>query len=265
MATERIIKSDTCMSVEIDLAAGEITVEAAAEFRTAEVVIRTADDDGPSADAVNSAKVREYQHGVLGVRVKTPTVSVGGAIFNSNGGVTVVGNLTGGVVISGGEITINGRRVTADDRGGMVLSQAPSKIQVIVRMPLDQTLNVDTTSASLLAEGTYDKVSIGSVSGAIEVENSKTLFVDTTSSFVKAHRITGKARFESVSGPIKVKRWSGSEFNAKTVSGPIQVVGTDAASGSLDARTVSGSISLVNTGHLNVKTRTVSGQVSERG
>jgi hypothetical protein len=266
MATQSIYSCKTAQDIDIRLTAGEITVEATDEVDAVEVVIRTADNEGPSADAVIGAKFREYADDVLEVRVKVEglTISSNMVVFGGSFNGNVISGLNN-ISIVNGKIYSDGKEIYNNRAQQVQAHQGPSPVQVIIRMPNDRSLTTDTVSASLLAEGRFRKVDVKTTSGATDIEVVERVEVSTTSGSVCVNKATSEARVHSVSGSVKIRHWEGSALRVNTVSGSVKVINAEKSTGSITADTVSGSIRLGGTGHLSdrsVSMRTVSGSRS---
>lgn len=267
MATERIYKSDTAQDIEIDLNYGEITVETDPLLKFVEVVVSTADDDGPSADAVNLTNFREV--GPTGDVLRVKTEFTGSFMVGTSGSTVHLGGTFNGTVIMGLHgVSVTQGRVYSDgkdlfDRNAQHLStlKHPTAVKITVRMPQARDLTLDTSGADLTANGTYRAVIANSNSGDIEVENVGLLDATTVSGDIKARRIVIDARLKTVSGDIRVPGWEGTRMRANSVSGDVNVNAYGAGSeGSLSVKTVSGDITLRSSRHIyDVAVKTVSG------
>ena len=259
MATEKIYKSDTAVNAEIELNIGEVTVEATSEVTRVEVWVRTADNEGQSADAVNSTEFNDRDNTL---RIRTRVQGSSGVVIN--GGVVIGGSVSivNGVVYSGDRVYVNDNGGVYGRDGRPAQLVAPSKVQVIVKMPLGCNLEVDTVAAHVLAEGRYHRVDLNTTSGSLDVEEAYILDAGTTSGSLTVHRVVDRADIKSVSGAVKVRKWDGDDLCVKSVSGSIKVINAQnaSASGRAKLQTVSGAITLGGSKHISdVTMKTVSG------
>lgn len=131
-----------------------------------------------------------------------------------------------------------------------------------VRIPARKTLMVRTTSADASVAGITGEVTVGSVSGGVEVAGRPAaLEVSTRSGDVEVDVVTDRVRVQSVSGGLNVKGEIRTEVEAQSVSGDIDVT---ARVGSLRAQSVSGSITATALGG-RVEAQTVSGEIRVEG
>ena len=283
LSTEKTFTASTAGRIFADLIShvGTVNVFVDPAVKTAEITIRTSDNDGPLADAVNGTTHREYDYNgtnVLEVRVpkvdggmfgSTNVVQIGGSRFSFNGGVINTGSMTG-VTISNGDVWVGGQRVVSGGRvvaeqGAVVGGSGSGTITADVKVPSLSSFRLDTTSADLTVHGgDLQILEVTSVSGDVEATGAHTLRVNSTSGDLNISRVEGRADLNSVSGDIEIGLYRGSKFRANAVSGDIDVRVHEEATGSFDAVTVSGDVTTVGAGHLNPRVSTVSGKHRRR-
>jgi DUF4097 and DUF4098 domain-containing protein YvlB len=143
-------------------------------------------------------------------------------------------------------VSVNGHEVIVEvphTRGMAKLwAGSLSRVEVIVKVPIDAKLDVSTASASILARGRYETASVRSASGAIAIE-----------------QVTGAARIQSASGRLEVGS-VGELADVKSASGDVTI--GDAASGGT-VSTASGDIELGRAGKVT-RIRAASGNVHLR-
>jgi hypothetical protein len=265
---------------EFGMAYGSIRVIVAGD--TAEMTLTTPDDaDSPTGKAVAEATMQTYSGRVVAsvpLPKSSTSVAHGSGVYVSNtgGGVTVIGDAAGDVYMAGGQVFINGQRVTPN-AGGPIQS---GRISAEVRLPEGSSLKVLAISADVETVGELVEVECSTTSGDLTVEACQRLTFDSKSGDVRAE-VADRATVRTVSGDVRLGRTEsvhatttsgdltlgdfGGNATLTTVSGDIRVHATEG--GSLVTSTVSGDISvtapdaLVLKNVLSVKTNTISGRV----
>ncbi|OEJ53497.1 DUF4097 family beta strand repeat-containing protein [Streptomyces agglomeratus] len=240
----------------LDLPVGSLTVQVLSNITTASVVLRTDDESGPAADAINGA--RSSQDGqALAVEVpelpgNVMTQSVSGRRVVQHAG-TVNGAVTG--------VTINGCVVTGGGNAGVV---TVSPIEARVILPIGSALAVVSQSSDARVYGNVERMEFRSVSGDLAIDGARELNATTTSGDVAVGHLTERLTVRSVSGDITLYGYAGAEADLTTTSGDIDVMAQGRASGDLRAHSVSGDVSVTGSGALRVNVRSVSGRVRTR-
>ncbi|WP_060903069.1 MULTISPECIES: DUF4097 family beta strand repeat-containing protein [Streptomyces] len=284
MSTEKTFTATTAGRIFADLIShvGTVNVFIEPSLKNAEITVRTSDNEGPLADAVNGTTRREYDYNgtkVLEVRVPrveggvfaggTNVVQIGGSRFSFNGGVINTGTMTG-VTISNGDIWVGGQRVVSGGRvvaeqGAVVGGSSTGTITVDVKVPSLSSFRLDTTSADLTVHGgDLQILEVKSVSGDVDATAAHTLRADMTSGDLNISRVEGRADLHSVSGDIEIGLYRGSEFRANAVSGDIDVRVHQEATGEFSASTVSGDVTTTGADHLRPRVSTISGKHRRR-
>ncbi len=284
LSTEKTFTATTAGRIFADLIShvGTVNVFIEPSLKNAEITVRTSDNEGPLADAVNGTTRREYDYNgtkVLEVRVPrveggvfaggTNVVQIGGSRFSFNGGVINTGTMTG-VTISNGDIWVGGQRVVSGGRvvaeqGAVVGGSSTGTITVDVKVPSLSSFRLDTTSADLTVHGgDLQILEVKSVSGDVDATAAHTLRADMTSGDLNISRVEGRADLHSVSGDIEIGLYRGSEFRANAVSGDIDVRVHQEATGEFSASTVSGDVTTTGADHLRPRVSTISGKHRRR-
>ncbi|MFJ4879952.1 DUF4097 family beta strand repeat-containing protein [Streptomyces sp. NPDC088745] len=285
MTTSKTFTATAAGAVGTDIIShvGTVTVTVDPTLTHAVITVSTSDDDGPLADAVRGATKQEstYQNlSCLTVRVPEVngnTMTMGNSTFNFNGGIgqnfgVITGPVTG-IHMSGGDISIGGRKVVSNGRvvaeqGTVVSGGVMGTIAVDVQLPSDQSsVRLETTSANLTVHGDLQDLDVNSVSGDLQARGVHTLRGNLTSGDVQVGRVDARVDVHSVSGDIEIGAYNGTEFRASTVSGDVHVYATPAATGTIDATTVSGDVTTRGTSgrdDLHERVRTVSGKHRSR-
>ncbi|MFJ2007951.1 DUF4097 family beta strand repeat-containing protein [Streptomyces chartreusis] len=256
----------------INSSIGEVTVTVEPTLKTAQVKVHTDATEGPLADAVNNTTITERQAGsetFLHINVpdvdsgSVNVVQVGGSTvrFGTNYGSMTTNNVHEGDVWIGGQKVVSRGRVVADK--GTIVS-GTGKIAIKVQLPAGSSVELHSTSADLYTTGDLNHVRFETVSGDIDVQSVRTISGQTTSGDIEVDRLAERASIASVSGDIEIEAYSGSAFDARTVSGDIDLRATPSASGAVAAVSVSGDITTRGAGRLNVMPRTQSGDVRNR-
>ncbi|MFD5510773.1 DUF4097 family beta strand repeat-containing protein [Streptomyces sp. NPDC127051] len=262
---------------------GTVNVTIDPTLKNAVVTVSTGDDEGPLADAVRGTTMQESTHKALNcLTIRVPevegnTMTMGSSTFNFSGNSMVVGQNFGvisgsvtGMTISGGDISIGGRKVISGGRvvapeGTVVSGGGMGTITVDVTLPSEMSsVRMETTSADLTVDGDLQVLDFHSLSGDVEARGVHTLRGNTTSGDFEVDRVDARVDVNSISGDIEIGAYNGSEFRFNSVSGDLHVSATPAATGSIDANTVSGDVTTRGTGHLHERVRTVTGKLRSR-
>ncbi|MFD4020632.1 DUF4097 family beta strand repeat-containing protein [Streptomyces sindenensis] len=278
--TTRKIAAETTGPVTIDATllghGGTISVRAVPGCERATITVHTADEEGPAADAVREATLRQ-SGSELSVSVRGKGGNTGGTttvISNRRGGSVYqsVGNITGQVVgmnIAGGNVTVNGVRISG--RGGAVVINGSSPVEITAVVPVGSSINGRSQSADIIAEGVLLDVTGSTQSGDVRTENASTVRVSTQSGDVVVHRastvnartqsgdlrlasaatvdgdtmsgdveikaLSGVARVNSMSGDVRIHAVTGGRVSAGTMSGDVSVTAAaEALRSGLDVR-----------------------------
>lgn len=271
MTTERTFTADQLGGVNLDTAVGKVIVSADPKLTRAMVVVRTSDDTGPSADAVNDTRAINSFDGTLSVRVPaptTPSVTIGRSQFNFGGGVSGlrvvqhIDSIPAGTRITGMTIGDDGITFAPGSKvsiGGTVISGG-SEIEVLVFLPTPAAMRLTTTAARLKARGDLDALIVTTVSGDVDAESVAELSVGSVSGHVTVGRLRTMANVSTVSGAIEIDQYAGRTADLNSTSGAISVIATSEATGAITAATISGGIDLRGAAHLNVRASTVNGR-----
>jgi hypothetical protein len=264
VSTQRTLTATTIGPVCPDIVSASGTVDVVVDpgLRHARVVVRTDNDDGPTADAVRDTVLRErIVRGAPVIEIHVPEPAGAG----SSPGVRI-GNMTIGAMsgVVGGTTTmwIDGVRVASTSTGA-----STGEITIEVRLPAYSSLRARTTSADLRITGHLQTLGATTVSGDVRADIVDTLAARSTSGTIRANRVTDRLDAVTVSGAIAVGSYGGGEFTARTTSGDITVTAGPTARGVLAATSVSGDIHTRDTRattRLDVHARTVSGDIRHR-
>jgi hypothetical protein len=270
VTTQRTFTAATAGATLADVTSpiGEVNVIVDPSLSRADITVTTTDTEGPVADAVRRATIRESARGI---EVSVPDIPGGTQSVTFSGrGMRVMQNVVSngggmtGVTISGGDVYVGGRRIVSD---GRVVAQAGTAVMgtgtvtVEVRLPRGSALRLTTTSADLTVRGALAQLAAHSVSGDITAQAVHALSVNTTSGDTEVELLHEQADITSVSGDIDISAYRGSDLRMQAVSGDIRITATPDAAGVLSANTVSGDITTRGTARLDVRTSTISGRV----
>lgn len=275
--------------VAIDLAllgaGGSITVRSDRTRKHAEITIRTADENGPAADAVRDAELHWDARGTLVARVKgrgagssiTQTISGirGGSIVQN-----VSNNYGSMVAVSAGDLNLAGGTLQFNS-GSVHVRRDHSPIEITAVVPENSPVAARTDTADIQIDGAVgpvaahtesgevrvpgaaERVTASTQSGHIRIDNAPHIIAETTAGDILLGRTDvvdastvagciairdfgGTAKLTSVSGDIRAHAGAGGDLDANTVSGHIAVTASQAA---LD-------------GGLTIRPHTVSGRIS---
>jgi len=174
VSAQQTFTADQPGSAFVDIASrtGTVTVAVDPTLTHAQVTISTPDDQGPTADAVRDATIKEYGGGEHTIAVKVPringansavqsVVQVGGSRFEFNAGVVNTGTITG-TVVSGGDVWVGGQRVVSGGRvvaqTGTVVGGGTGQFSVAVRVPALSSVCLQTNSADLEVRGDLQRL-----------------------------------------------------------------------------------------------------------
>lgn len=264
MSIERVIAAQDASSVRLDMPAGRITVRVDPLAKAACVVLRTAEDEGEAADAVNAAEVRDKRAGLFSregwLVVEVPEVSGQSSISSVTGGSVVsIASVGGNVVFQSG-----GTVVVGSGFDSRATARSSRQVRAEVVLPPGGGLQVKTASANVDLTGRIKAAQVRTVSGDVSAERVASLTVRTVSGSLVADHIEEGASVSTVSGSVAVARYTGSGAVFTTISGRVGVDVDDPACGRLTAATTSGGIRIRGgVGRVETDLRSVCGTVDE--
>lgn len=240
--TTRKLAAETTGPVTIDAIllghGGVISVRAVADCERATLTISTTDKDGPAAEAVREATLRQSATGLNASVQGKGGVSGGTTVITGRGrGMTVI--QTAGTVH--GEMT--GMNFIGGNFGGATAIQGTAPIEITAIVPPGSKVIGHTQAADIEAIGSFALVSGHTQSGSLRVDDAKKVTASTQSGSVTVNKAA--------------------DISAKTMSGGVHLNITDV----VDANTMSGSIDVTATQaalheHLDVRPRSMSGRIS---
>lgn len=235
-----IAAQDGPVTLDLSLSAGRITVTVETDRTRAEAWLVTADEDGPSADAVLDARLTADGFR-LTVDVpdvpggSTTVVQSGGSVHVTQSATVVRGSMTG-LVIGGGDVFVNGQRVTGNS--GIVVARGGSPIHLHVKVPVGSSVSARTRSADVVTAGLLASVSARTTSGDVQVDAATTVRANTMSGDVTIESLTGPGLVNTMSGDIRAHGSESAELSASSMSGDIRTTG----SVRVDASSMSGRV-----------------------
>ncbi|WP_030705119.1 MULTISPECIES: DUF4097 family beta strand repeat-containing protein [unclassified Streptomyces] len=280
MSTSQTFTATAAGPVRADLIshAGTVTVTVDPTITHAVITVSTGHDDGPLADAVRGATMREHRSETpdrITVRVpetETDTLTTGTSTYNFGGGTTTVrqnfGTIRGsvtGMVIDRGDIIVGGRTILSNGRvavpqGTVVRDGGTGTITLDVTLPSTRSsVRLETTSADLTVRGDLKALDVRSVSGDVRAEGLDDLTAASVSGDIEAQRVDARIDISGISGDTRIGAYSGSECRITSVSGDVHLTATPAADGGIEISTVSGDVTTRGTRHLDERVSTVSG------
>lgn len=225
-------------TLDLSLPAGRIRIHAGNHDR-ATITVSTPDTDGPSAEAVNNARIDDTGTSIS-VNVRQPrgvgNIQIGNSNvqINHGGGVFISGN-NFGVISTGSGFVVNGRVMA----GGTTVSVGSSPILIEAWLPAGSSLNATGMSTDVEAAGDLNRVEIRTVSGDINLGGVSSPDLVTTSGDITVEALSGSGRMKSVSGDVRVTAVRECSLRVSTISGDVRVSG---ARVDLDASSVSGRV-----------------------
>ncbi|TDB98709.1 hypothetical protein E1091_07480 [Micromonospora fluostatini] len=204
MATIKRHRVRVCGPVALDVesASGGLLVRAQDGVQ-AEIVVKTDDDSGPSAEAVKGARFIESGQNI---RVELPQVKGGMSGVN--------------IVIGSGVTMVNGRVVS-----GGYSSVGHSPIYIAALVPTNSSLRAKTTSGGVETQGELAHVNAHTMSGGIRIDSAASAQLQSMSGSVRLRDLRGDAQLKSMSGGIDVRASQPCRVDASTMSGDIEVSG----------------------------------------
>lgn len=149
--------------------------------------------------------------------------------------------------------------IRTDDTGQVTLDVAPGAGGVDVRCPLDTDVIVGGISGRVSIRGAAGSVTVGTVSGNIDVEQSATADLRSTSGSIAVGACQGRCRVNTKSGKATIGASGAAELC--TVSGTVSIA---KAGGPVLIKTVSGDVDLHCAGPNDVAVHTISGGIVVR-
>lgn len=227
MPTTRTVRADRPGPAHIrtSLAWLDATVIAEPGRSHAELTISTADDTGPSADAVNQIDLAA-SGATLEARLTQPGPAVT-TIIRTSGGVSSFSsvNIAGGIVVAGGgTVMVNGRLVTGDGDGATVITGS-SPVTVTARVPQGSSVIAASVSGDIETRGQLAEVDAASTSGDVMIDEATLAQVRTVSGDIAVDHLTGTAHLTSTSGDVTVCGGPSTRARVRTVSGDVRGLG----------------------------------------
>jgi hypothetical protein len=237
--------------------AGTVTLRTDPDCTLGHLILRTADDSGPAADAVHGAELRWDPRGALIARVQgAPGSPAPRTQVNDASGVFIAGDLHGPLVINTGSPTTPAALLAAARTSATGVGS--TGVEILAVVPESSSLTARTTSADVRAEGVLSAISVNTQSGdihstgttqtlsattrsgALDVRDALHLVARTSNGHVRIGR-TEHADARTVSGDLTVEELRGTGSLAST-AGSIRVHAT--TGGVLAATTTVGDITI---------------------
>src|SRR5690606_1526144 len=155
------------------------------------------------------------------------------------------------VVMAGGAVYINGRRVDVETG-----SAAVEPVRLVLRLPDGSALRSGVQAGSVRTHGALASLEHTSTSADLEAEAADRLQATTVSGDVEADRVFGMAAVQTTSGDVDITEARG-PLQVRTVSGDI----TATAHAAVQAKATSGDIRITAAASVHVSARAVSGDV----
>jgi hypothetical protein len=269
VTTDRSYTTQHTGPITLDLtqSTGQINISVNPSAQAATVVLNTSADQGPSADAVNDAKIKESR-GKLTVKVEIPgggdmggmVVSGGNLSFSSGGSrYNFSGSNFSSVNMVGGRVIVNGVDVTD------VVNSSPNRVTEIVTtvvLPADSEVLLNTKSAEVTVKGDVKVLDIGATSGSLTAETVGDLNLDMTSGSAKVTTVSGRLNANMTSGTLSISAYSGTDARVNMTSGVSSIRATSASTGRFAIGMTSGVGNVSGVGHLDVRKRVTSGSLN---
>lgn len=205
MTTTRTIRAEQPGPAVLDVDTQSTTLDVTVDPNRshAELTLRTHDDTGPSADAINDAAAWANGDQIV-CKVR----------YSGSGAVFIAGSNYSSVVIGSGTVMVNGRVVTG---GG-----GASPIQMAARVPAGSSIRFRSQSGDLEASGALRAVKADTQSGDISVGTVGEMQASTQSGDVSVGELVGYAELKTMSGDVVVHGAPGSACRASTMSGDVR-------------------------------------------
>ena len=214
--------------LDLYVPSGTVKVTCDPDCERAKVVVRAA---GYATETVRTGWADKYSR--FSVHIPESDGVTPASIQNINvvGGSVAIGNSVGG------DLTINGTRVSAD--------VGADDLEITATVPEGSAIVAVTRAARVQAFGEYTAVQFTSTAGGLLVESTRLLMANTVSGRVRAEAISRCALVETVSGAIDLYVSEGAQVTARSVSGRIRVDASPTALAEgleVDATSVSGRV-----------------------
>ncbi len=217
----------------------------------ATVTVSTPDTDGPSHDAVSTARL-ESAPDRLTVRLDDQGATAGGITVIGRGNSVSVTAISVGrnMCIVGGRVIIDGAEVTPGATG--TATAAPITIDAV--LPRGSRVDLSTKAGDIAVRGYCAEARARTLSGDVEIDHAERVAAQTTSGDIRIAR-AGQALTSTVSGDTVIDQADAA--TASSVSGHVRI---SEATDLVSATTVSGDITVHHAGPAPL-TRTVTGRV----
>ncbi|MCY1649227.1 DUF4097 family beta strand repeat-containing protein [Streptomyces sp. SL203] len=249
---------------------GEVRVRVDAAATAAHVVIRTADEDGPAAEAVRGARIIQDGQRLAVVVPKIEgadgTVTIGNMQFNGGfgGGVHVMQNVTTvgrGQTMTGVTI-VNGQVIGGGMSGGTVVRP----VEVLVTLPAGSGVQMKTKNANLTVTGPLAALAFDGYNGNVRAGLVGRIKAKSYNGDIEADGVREFADVETYNGDVEIGSYGGGAARLVTYNGDVRLSASPSAAGELAAQTYNGDVRLRGTSgrpELNVSAKTRNGRVSK--
>jgi len=257
--TERRELSSNLELVDIDLISGYLRVEEADGEQTPQLVVETI----IAARSESEAKRRLADHALnFTIDISDRTLRIEDNIESSAGIMgenIIVGNVIGANVYVGGEVIVNGRRITSYGQEHESLAKA---IKVVLPKDKAISLNVTDQSGNIDIGKVKGRVNLSTQSGRIQVEKCIGNFrVDVTSGNVNIAQFLGELKSRIMSGDIRINQLRGT-IDLDATSGQITINDAVLSGGQNRIKATSGDIHLgISNKSLALSAKTTSGDM----
>jgi hypothetical protein len=253
------------VTLSLDITAGPIQVRVEEGRTRAEVILHETFDGDDRARALidDTTTTSTGSEFTVTIPAVDGAISGGTTIFTSDGITSIVsgggahnvvqaGNISGGVIMGGGQVIIGGVNVTNQGpraAGGLVA--------VDVALPTDSAIKVQTVASNLEATGHLRSVRYRGQGGSVTVDSTTSLDVDTSGGSIRADRAdaatvhtsggsiwlgeTADADLDTSGGNVTVTRLAG---KAKLNTSGGNVTAHAVANSTIRARTSGGNIEI---------------------
>ncbi|MFL4497480.1 DUF4097 family beta strand repeat-containing protein [Streptomyces sp. VTCC 41912] len=233
--TTRKLAAETTGPISLDVSllqhGGTITVRAEADCDRATLTLHTTDEQGPAAEAVQTATLRQSATGLHACVQGTGGGTITQTIRGGHGGGRIVqhvsNNVGSMVAVSAGDLNISGGvfHFNGGVGGTVNVLQGSAPIEITAVVPEGSSLLGRSQSADIVVEGAVLNITAQTQSGDVRMDGH-------------AARVTASTQ----SGDVLVAQ--AANINAKTQSGDLRLGRTDVVEG----KTMSGDITIADFG-----------------
>lgn len=243
-SSSRKVAAATTGPVTIDASllghGGVISVRTEADCERASLVISTTDENGPAADAVRDATLRQSATGLNAVvHVRHVRIAGNATVVQGSAPIEITA-----IVPPGSKVIGHTQSADIEAIGSFALVSGHTHSGDL-RVDDAEKVTASTQSGNVTVNEAAD-ISAKTQSGDVHLNLTDVVDASTMSGGIAIRDFGGTARLKTMSGSISVHATAGGDIDANTMSGDIEVTATQAAMEE----------------HLDVRPRSMSGRIN---